>query len=142
MTDCRGCTGANLRALVAGAPLSQYTGKVASWLTPQCLQTDNGEVSVLETFVFRPLWRLQGYWDERNLETSVAKWVRTYSYRHWFFGAVLQSTPGFILAPLLGYLLSGGRGVEVWTLFALIAALVFVQLFTFYNRWRALNGFE
>jgi hypothetical protein len=99
-------------------------------------------VSVLETFVFRPLWRFQGYWDARNLDTSLAKWMRTYSYRHWFFGAVLQSTPGFVVAPLLVYLLSGGRGGQVWGLFAVIAALVFVPLLTFYNRWRVLNGFE
>jgi hypothetical protein len=94
-----------------------------------------------EAIVCRPLWRLQGYWDGRKLDTPLARWLRSYSYRHWFTGAVLQSAPGFIVAPLLGYLASGGRGGEVWGIFALVAALIFIPPLTLYNRWRAHNGF-
>jgi hypothetical protein len=99
-------------------------------------------MGILEAVVCRPLWRIQQKWDERNLDTRPAKWLRTYSYRHRFWGAVLQSTPGFVVAPLLGYLLSGGRGGEVWGIFAVVAALVFIPPLTYYNSWRVRNGLE
>ena len=46
------------------------------------------------------------------------------------------------MAPLLGYVLSGGRGGEIWALFAIVAVIVFVPPLAFYNHWRVRNGFE
>jgi hypothetical protein len=96
----------------------------------------------LDAWLCRPLWRLQRKWDERNLDTPLAKWVRAYSNRHCLLGALIQASVGIVVGPSLFYLLSAGRAIGLWVALTVGATLIFVPWLTFYNHCKGRNGFE
>lgn len=99
-------------------------------------------VQALERFLCLPLWKLDQQWSKRNLYNPFSRWLRAYSYRHWFTGALVQVALPAIVIPLVCFALSRGRGGWWWLGLGLVTAVLGTGWLAFYNRWRIRNGYE
>lgn len=100
------------------------------------------EPTRIERLICLPMWRLDQKWAERNMYNRFSWWLRKFAYGHCFVGSLLQGLPPVLLAPALGFALSGGKNPVGWGVLAGIFAIVAITYLTYFNRWRVRNGLE
>lgn len=100
------------------------------------------ETTRTERLLCLPMWKLDQKWAERNMYNRFSRWLRGFSFRHYFLGSLVVAVPAALIASALGFALYGSSSLAPWGVFAGVVAALSTAWLTFYNHWRFRNDLK